>query len=81
MSFKALFLAPLSLIYIIELEKNIKSNVLFADDTMPFSIINDPIISADELDHDWAYQWKMELNPDHKKQATELLFTSGPKYP
>ena len=60
--------------------KNIKSNVkLFADCTIIFSIINGPVISADELNHDlevinhWAYQWKMEFNPDPKKEATELL--------
>ena len=54
---------------------------LFADDTMLFSIVNDPVISANELNHDlkvinqWAYQWKMEFNPDPNKQATELLFS------
>ena len=57
-------LGPLSLlIYINDLEKNIKSNIiLFADDTMLFSIVNDTHISASELNHDldvinkWAYQ-------------------------
>ena len=40
------------LIYIIDLERNIKSNVIFfADDTMLFSIVNDPVISANELNH------------------------------
>ena len=24
--------------------------------------------------HEWAYQWKLEFNPDPSKQATELLF-------
>ena len=64
-------------IYINDLEKNIKSNVnLFADDTMLFSITNDPVISADELNHGlevinhWTYQRKMEFNSDPKKQAT-----------
>ena len=53
----------LFLIYINDLEKNIKSNVkFFADDT-----INDPVISANDLNHDfndinqWTYQWKMEF--------------------
>ena len=46
---------------------------------MLFSIVNDPVISANELNHDlkvinrWAYQQKMELNPDPNKQATELF--------
>ena len=37
----------LFLIYIDDLEKNIKSNInFFSDDTMVFSIIKDPVISA-----------------------------------
>ena len=54
----------LFLIYINDLEKNIKSNVkFFADDTMLFSIVNDPVISANDLNHDlnvinqWAYHY------------------------
>ena len=76
----------LFLIYINNLEKNIKSNVnFFADDTMLFSIVNDPLISANELNHDlniinqWAYQWKVEFNPDPSKQATEVLFSCKQK--
>ena len=42
----------LFLIYINDLE-NIKSNVIFfADDTMLFSVVNNPAISANELNHD-----------------------------
>ena len=72
----------LFLIYINDLERNTKSNIkFFADDTMLFSIVKDPAISADDLNHDldiirqWAYQWKMEFNPDPNKQATEVLFS------
>ena len=72
----------LFLIYINDLERNIKSNVkFFADDTMLFSVINDPIVTANDLNHDldvinqWAYQWTMEFHPDPNKQATELLFS------
>ena len=49
---------------------------------MIFSIINDPEIPADELNHDlvvinqWAYKWKMKFNHDPKKKAGQLLFTS-----
>ena len=81
----------LFLIYINDLEKNIKSNIkFFADDTMLFSIVNDPAISANNLNHDldiiqrWAYQWKMEFNPDPTKQANEVLFSckkSSPNHP
>ena len=81
----------LFLIYINDLEKNIKSNIkLFADDTMLFSIVKDLVISANDLNHDldiiyqWANQWKMEFNPDPTKQVTELLFScnkSSPNHP
>ena len=85
-------LGPLSfLIYINDLERNIKSNIkFFADDTMLFSIVKDPAISANNLNHDldiiqqWAYQWKMEFNPDPTKQATEVLFSckkTSPNHP
>ena len=64
------------------LKKNIKSNIkFFADDTMLFSIVKDPAVSATELNHDlniirqWAHQWKMEFNPDITKQATEVIFS------
>ena len=57
---------------------------------MLFSIVNDPVISANELNQDlkvrnqWSYQWKMEFNPDPNKQATELLFSckeNSPNHP
>ena len=70
------------LVYINDLERNIKSNIkFFADDTMLFSIVKDPALSANNLNYDldiiqkWAHQWKMEFNPDPTKQATELLFS------
>ena len=53
----------LFLVYINDLEKNIKSKVkFFADDTMLYSVVNDPEVSAAELNHDldmvkqWAHQ-------------------------
>ena len=48
----------LFLIYIKDLEKNIKSNA-----NHDLDVINK-----------WAYQWKLEFNPDPLKQATEVLF-------
>ena len=52
----------LFLIFINDLERNIKSNInFFADDTMLFSVVKDPVISADDLNHDldiinqWAH--------------------------
>ena len=72
----------LFLIYINDLEINIKSNIkFFADDTMIFSIVKDPKISANDLNHDletirqWANQWKLEFNPEPTKQATEIVFS------
>ena len=81
----------LFLIYINDLERNIKSNVkFFAGDTVLFSIVNGPLITAIDLNHDlniicqWAHQWKMEFNPDPTKQANEILFSckkSSPNHP
>ena len=57
---------------------------------MLFSVVNNPAISANELNHDlnvisqWAYQWEMKFNPDLNKQATELLFSckkNSPNHP
>ena len=48
---------------------------------MLFSIVKDPSITANELNHDldviskWAHQWKLEFNPDPLKQAAEILFS------
>ena len=78
----------LFLVYINDLEKNLKSQVKFyADDTMLYSIVKDPTQSASDLNHDldliqkWAFQWKMEFNPDPLKQATEMIFSCKKKKP
>ena len=43
----------LFLVYTNDLEKGIKSNVkFFADDTMLYSIVKDPNLSASDLSHD-----------------------------
>ena len=43
----------LFLIYIHDIEKNVKSNAdFFADDTMLFSIVKDPACAAGDLNHD-----------------------------
>ena len=48
---------------------------------MLFSVVKDPLISANDLNHDldticrWAHQWKLEFNPDPTKQANEVLFS------
>ena len=81
----------LFLVYINDLERGIKSKVkFFADDTSLFSIVKDPIISAEELNHDlhlisqWAFQWKMSFNPDPTKPAEEVIFShkrQSPNHP
>ena len=72
----------LFLVYINGLEEGIKSSIIFfADDTSLFSIVRDPLISAEELNHDlklinkWAFQWKMSFNPDPTKPAEEIIFS------
>ena len=77
----------LFLIYINDLKRNIKSNIkFFAGDTMLFSVVKDPEISANDLNHDldticqWVHQWKLEFNPDPTEQATEVLFSGKKTY-
>ena len=78
----------LFLIYINDLEKFIKSKIkFFADDTMIFSVVRDPLLTASELNQDletinnWAYQWKLAFNPDTSKQAVEVLFSQKNNQP
>ena len=71
----------LFLIYINDLSVNVTSNPkLFADNTSLSFVVN---IDASNIDlyHDlkkideWAFQWKMNFNPDPTKQAKELIFS------
>ena len=78
----------LFLVYINDLEEGINSFIkFFADDTSIFSIVHDPQISAEELNHDlqlinnWAHQWKMSFNPDPNKQAVEIIFSQKRRSP
>ena len=54
---------------------------LFADDTSLFPVVHDISASAKELNeyfnkiNSWAFQWKMNFNPDPIKQAQEVLFS------
>ena len=72
----------LFLIYINDLPDGIMSICkIFADDTSLFSKIIDTRNSQNSLNPDleiiknWAYQWKMQFNPDPKKQANEVIFS------
>ena len=71
----------LFLIYINDLSDNLSTTAkLFADDTFLFSIVLNVDSSASHLSSDlskisnWAFQWKMNFNPDPSKQAQELIF-------
>ena len=84
---KARFLAPLLfLIYINDLERNIKSNIRsFADDTMLLSMVNDSVITADYLNrdpdsiHQWGHPWMMEFIPDPlSRQLTSYFLVRNP---
>ena len=73
---------PLRLIYVNDLSDGLSSNAkLFADDTSLFTVVHDINTSAILLNsdlnkiNDWAFQWKMTLNPDRSKQAQEILFS------
>ena len=61
----------LFLIYINDLPNNLKSNCkIFADDTSLFNKVFDKHVSHATLNKDlelinnWAFQWKMQFNPD-----------------
>ena len=51
------------------------------DDTFLFSVVHDINTSATEIIEDlnkinnWAFQWKMNFNPDPSKQAQEVLLS------
>ena len=71
----------LLLIYFNDLSDNLVSNPkLFADDTSLFSTVTYPNVTANQINNDlhnistWAYQWKMNFNPDTSKQA-QVLFS------
>ena len=70
------------LIYINDLVDNISSEAkLFADDTSLFTVVYDVDIAANKLNRDleiistWAYQWKIQFNPDKNKQAIQVIFS------
>ena len=72
----------LFLIYINHLADVITSTCkVFADDTSPISKVLDVNKSVIELNDDlekinqWAYQLKIQFNPDLNKQANEAIFS------
>ena len=76
----------LFLIYINDLTEGLTTDVkLFADDTSLFSVVHDTQTSENDLNKDleiinnWAFQWKMNFNPDPAKQAHEVIFSRKAK--
>ena len=72
----------LFLIYINDLPDGVNSLCkIFTDDKSLFWKVYDIHKSESELNDDlekishWAYQWKMQFNPDPKKQANEVIFS------
>ena len=70
------------LVYINDIYSNLSTNVkLFADYNFLFSIWNDANESFENVSNDicitnnWAYRWKMSVNPDRSKQAPEVIFS------
>ena len=65
--------------------KDLNNVKLFADDTSLFSVVHDTQTSANDLNKDleimnnWAFQWKMNFNPDLAKQAHEVIFSRKTK--
>ena len=76
----------LFLIFINDLTEGLTTNVkLFAGDTSLFSVVHDTQTSANDLNKDleiinnWAFQWKMNFNPDPAKQAYEAFLAAKQK--
>ena len=66
-------------IYINDLSNGESSNCkLFADDTSLFSVVNDIQSSAATLSN-WAFQWRMVVNPDLTKQGQEVILSRKTK--
>ena len=70
------------LIYFSDLSDGLSSNPkLFADDNSLFSVVQNINSTTNDLNSDlikisdWAFQWKMILNPDPKKQTQEVIFS------
>ena len=72
----------LFLIFINDLEDNIKSQIkFFADDMSLFSIVCDHVIPATGVHNElkfisnWETHWKMSFNPDPSEQAAQFFFS------
>ena len=72
---KGSVLGPLLFPVYVTVECNIKSNIkFFADDTMLFSIVKDPIISTNDLNHDLSIIQKWNLTPTPLSRQLRFCF-------
>ena len=74
------------MVYTNDLPDNLESLAkLFSDHTSLFSIVYNPLLSAQVMNKNlikiskWANQWKMSFNPDITKQAQEVIFSRKSK--
>ena len=74
----------LFLVHIDDLVDNISSDArLIADDTSLFTVIYYGYVTPEQLNRDlkinsdWAYQWKMQFNPNISKQAIQVIFSQN----
>ena len=72
----------LFLIYINYLSEGLSTNTrLLVDNISSFSVIHGSQTSANDLNKDLemkrrcTFQWKTNVNPDHTKQAQEVIFS------
>ena len=70
-------------IYVNDLAEGVTCKVkFFADDASMFQAVSDVTMTADTLSQDlaiiqnWAFRWKMSLNPDPTKQVKEVIFST-----
>ena len=69
--------------YINDLTEFVNSNIrLFADDTILYAFVDNPVIAADALNYDlnslmiWANQWLVELKYKPDRRSLEKLYFS-----
>lgn len=69
------------LFYINDLTNNLQSYFeLFADDTSLFTVVQDPTVVANDMNHNlglisyWVRTWKISFNPTHKNKPFNCFF-------
>ena len=75
------------LLYINDLVDNISSEAKpFSDNTSLFAVVYDVDTTASKLNRGseiiptWAYQWKMQFNPDKNQQVIQVIVSQKKEY-